>query len=188
MYEITLLIVGLSYQQSTGNIQNVLLPEYELVIESEFEHAASDNSTAETDEQSEQRRRDEAVRLESEQTGELAGVADADLMPFALGDQDASFARFRKRIAEDADQVLRYEHDGQPLWISDQHQLTAALVPSCERCGSRRAFEFQIMPQMLNTIKEPAFDWGIINVYTCLASCDTADAYVEEFCYKQDVQ
>lgn len=146
------------------------------------------NSIRESDEQAEERRRTEATRLEAEQTGELATVPDSDLMPFALGDQDVCFARFRKRIAANADQVLRYEHDGVPLWISGQHQLPAALVPPCDRCGSRRAFEFQIMPQMLNTIKEPAFDWGIINVYTCAASCDMSSAYVEEFCYKQDVQ
>lgn len=43
------------------------------------------------------------------------------------------------------------------------------------------------MPQLLNSLKSLNVDWGVIPIYTCENSCDTNDAYVPEFCYKQDI-
>lgn len=48
-------------------------------------------------------------------------------------------------------------------------------------------FYFQIMPQLLNSLKNDNLDWGIINVYTCEKSCDTKSKYVKEFIFKQDI-
>lgn len=84
-------------------------------------------------------------------------------------------------------QVLRFDRKGTPLWITDQNRLDAADVPNCERCGSKRVFEFQIMPQLLNHLKQPDLDWGIIAVHTCESSCATDVAYTPEFVYKQDI-
>lgn len=106
------------------------------------------------------------------------------------------------------DQVLRYDRGGDPLWVSDRYTLKADKVPNCDLCNSRRIFEFQvndcqsmtsrkyftnvgpftqIMPQMLNSIKEAAFDWGIINIYTCENNCNIGTGYVKEYCFKQDI-
>lgn len=46
---------------------------------------------------------------------------------------------------------------------------------------------FQIMPQMLNHLKDLTLDWGVINVYTCEMSCSTSSQYIREFVYKQDI-
>lgn len=175
-----------------------LLPEFELVIESEDagsdedddDDDNNDDKDDDDDDQSEQRRRTEADRLEAEHNaGELAGVSDSELAPFATGEQDAVFAKFRLRCDANGEQVLRYDRGGQPLWISGANQLDAERVPNCELCGGRRAFEFQIMPQMLNHLGEDALDWGIVNVYTCVGNCKVeGGAYAREFCYKQDVQ
>lgn len=162
-----------------------LLPEFELVIEAE--DTKSSKSGEETEEAAEERRRTEAARLETEQTGELSSLPEADLMQFAGTTKDPVFSKFQKRVNRHKDQVLRYDRGGDPLWISDRYTLKSDKVPNCDLCNSRRIFEFQIMPQMLNSIKEPAFDWGIINVYTCENNCNIGDGYVKEYCFKQDI-
>lgn len=43
------------------------------------------------------------------------------------------------------------------------------------------------MPQLLNSLNDLDVDWGVIAVYTCKQSCNTQDAYTEEYCYKQDI-
>lgn len=43
------------------------------------------------------------------------------------------------------------------------------------------------MPQLLNHLKRPDIDWGVIVVYTCEKSCDTNGEYAIEFVYKQDI-
>ena len=37
-----------------------------------------------------------------------------------------------------------------PLWIRSDYKLDDEKIPSCERCGAERRFEFQLMPQMLH--------------------------------------
>ena len=37
-----------------------------------------------------------------------------------------------------------------PLWIRSDYRPNDADIPSCERCGAERRFEFQLMPQMLH--------------------------------------
>nr|GEV16048.1 programmed cell death protein 2 [Tanacetum cinerariifolium] len=101
------------------------------------------------------------------------------------------WASFQKRIARAPDQVLRYSRDelAKPLWPMLSGQPSKADIPKCTSCGSPRAFEFQIMPQLLyyfdvkNEYK--SLDWATIVVYTCEASCDGSLAYQEEFAWVQ---
>ena len=61
-------------------------------------------------------------------------------------------------------------------------------VPKCEKCGEKRKFEMQIMPQLLHHLKQGKYDldWGILVVYTCPKSCgDGSKGYFEEFIYCQ---
>ena len=70
-------------------------------------------------------------------------------------------------------------------------------IPNCEICGSKRVFEFQIMPQLLSVLKldtslnEKSVDWGVLAVYTCENSCSSnengARVYKSEFIWKQDI-
>lgn len=44
-------------------------------------------------------------------------------------------------------------------------------MPACPRCGSPRQFEFQIMPQIFDVLKELMLvDWSTIAFYTCSGS------------------
>jgi len=70
----------------------------------------------------------------------------------------------------DPDQILRYvKHRSpaiEPLWMSEKcHPQT---IPACPRCGSPRLFEFQIMPQIFDILKELMLvDWSTLVFYTC---------------------
>ncbi|KAH0622471.1 hypothetical protein JD844_024815 [Phrynosoma platyrhinos] len=63
-------------------------------------------------------------------------------------------------------------------------------IPKC-LCGSKRVFEFQVMPQLLNHLKvdslEESIDWGILAIYTCAENCSLGSRYTEEFVWKQDI-
>lgn len=43
------------------------------------------------------------------------------------------------------------------------------------------------MPQLLNSLKNPDLDWGVIAIYTCEKSCNTNGEYADEFALKQDI-
>ncbi|GFE55636.1 programmed cell death [Babesia ovis] len=105
---------------------------------------------------------------------------------------DRSFERFCKRTTPN--DVLYYCRDGDPIWTSDRtSRLQCAQqgdpagatsdVPLCERCGGPRAFEFQVLPQMLSHLKGTRLDFGSVVVYTCAASCRLDGTYQQEFVY-----
>lgn len=48
-------------------------------------------------------------------------------------------------IRAQPEQVIRYERDGDPLWLSDKHVPSDKDIPGCEYCGKRRIFEFQVI-------------------------------------------
>lgn len=106
----------------------------------------SAESVNETDEQSESRRMKEYQELmQSGTVSDLSGVTEADLMPYAQNNvEDVAFGKFKKRIARNNDQVLRYHRGGEPLWISSKNVLNNDKIPSCEKCQSKRVFEFQV--------------------------------------------
>ncbi|XP_075720479.1 programmed cell death protein 2 isoform X2 [Rhinoderma darwinii] len=105
-------------------------------------------------------------------------------------EEDKAFSRFKKQISIEPDQVLRYCKGGEPLWISLQYVPAENDILNCE-CGAKRAFEFQVMPQLLNHLKvdslQKSIDWGVLAVYTCSANCKAETRYVQEFLWKQDV-
>lgn len=93
-------------------------------------------------------------------------------------EHDLTTVEFLARISRAPSQALRYERGGKPLWSSRKNRLRGD-PPRC-RCGSRRIFEFQLLPQLLYYLKVPeSNDFGSLVVYTCEASCDDFDG--EEF-------
>lgn len=42
------------------------------------------------------------------------------------------------------------EDDEGPLWLSSDHLPDESFPPKCQHCGAERAFEFQILPQMIH--------------------------------------
>ncbi|KAJ0797192.1 putative programmed cell death protein [Helianthus annuus] len=100
-----------------------------------------------------------------------------------------SWAYFTQRIARAPEQVLRYSRREKPLWPMLSGRPSKTDIPKCSSCGSDRAFEFQILPQLLYYFdvknESNSLDWATIAVYTCEASCDGSLAYEEEFCWVQ---
>uniref|UniRef100_A0A8D3C987 MYND-type domain-containing protein n=1 Tax=Scophthalmus maximus TaxID=52904 RepID=A0A8D3C987_SCOMX len=120
-----------------------------------------------------------------------SALAETDLEEMAMCEtQDNKvFQRFKKKIAQEPHQVLRYSRGGSPVWVSSQHIPSDQDIPPCT-CGAKRAFELQVMPQLLNSLcvdsTGASIDWGTLAIYTCSASCSHDDQYCQEFIWKQD--
>uniref|UniRef100_A0A131YHP9 Pre-rRNA-processing protein TSR4 n=1 Tax=Rhipicephalus appendiculatus TaxID=34631 RepID=A0A131YHP9_RHIAP len=158
-----------------------LFPEYELVTETE-DDACDDDEDCKTDEE---RLADYRQYLTSHPECSSGGGDLADLNKMAATCKDKAFWKFKMTIAKAPDQVLRYSLGGMPLLVASRGGPQS--VPCCS-CGSERQFEFQVLPQLLNSITEPAvdsLDWGTLLVYTCKASCD-GEPYREEYLWKQN--
>lgn len=171
--------------ESKSSLCEILFSEFEVVIEEEEQ---DDKVKQESEKEAEKRRLKEYEEMvKSGQAGAMMEMSDADLDEFAETKEDKTFGKFKKVIDGYDTQVLRYNRHGSPLWISDHGILNSSVVPNCSICKARRTFEFQIMPQMLNELKNYELDWGVIAVYTCEKDCDVNNQYVQEFCYKQDI-
>jgi len=136
---------------------------------------------------------------------DLAGVDDEEV--------EESFYAFQRRTSAHPQQALRYNRamHAEPLWAGTAGRPPPGMPPSCPRCGARRNFEFQLMPQLLCELEEHGYvesatslaasmlgpraaragapeapsdglDWGTVVVYTCSASCATAEGAVAEHC------
>lgn len=172
-------------ENSKAPLSEILFPEYEIDIE---EEEPLDDTKKESEKDAEIRRMKEYEALVKDgKAGAMTEISDKELDDFAESKEDKVFGRFKKNVEGYETQVIRYNRHGSPLWISDQGILNAAFVPNCEMCGSKRSFEFQIMPQMLNELKNYELDWGIIAIFTCDNDCDINGKYASEFCYKQDL-
>ncbi|XP_055838047.1 programmed cell death protein 2 [Episyrphus balteatus] len=174
------------------NIPTVSFPEFEVVIEADTSIADQcDHCT--DDEATEQSRLDEFQKLADEgKTGTMDEIPESELSKYATEDDenaDISFRHFKEQVAKNPSQILRYDIGGEPLWIADTAKTigTNIQIPPCPNCSAARHFEFQIMPQMLNYLKDDVIDWGVLAVYSCKNSCQPSTEYVREFIIKQDI-
>ena len=113
-------------------------------------------------------------------------------------DVDKVFQRFVDRLAHNPQQVLRYEFGGSPLLYSDRDGVGRMFtqeavsrrvcrmplsstggrghVPKCQRCGSLRVVEFQIMPHTIAVLEAneagvDGMEWGTMIVAVCSDDC-----------------
>lgn len=103
---------------------------------------------------------------------------------------DKTFQKFSDRIAQNPEQVLRYEFKGEPLLYSGTDDVASRFVvphgkpgavrgiPRCESCGAQRVFELQLVPGLIYELeKDEAMDldegmeWGTVIVGTCAKNC-----------------
>lgn len=141
------------------------------------------------------------VRAPAEPAASAAATASSD----AFVDED------EQDVDADAEPV------GAPLWTSVKHTPPHDVhrqprIPACEHCGAPRAYECQVLPQMIATVTPKAalsgwspagsdagssapritIDFGTIIVYTCTASCSppaTAPCpYLQEFVWVQPME
>ena len=128
---------------------------------------------------------------------------DAEIFESSI---DKVFQRFADRIAQNPQQVLRYEFRGAPVLYSatddvgkifhhDAHSRMATVrkgLPGCSNCGKTRAFELQLTPYAIFELEKDeagldGMEWGTIIVGVCEANCQAngvaADGtgYLEEW-------
>ncbi|DAZ92708.1 TPA: hypothetical protein N0F65_012833 [Lagenidium giganteum] len=166
-----------------------LINEYE---KSEMETILTNKSnTASTDGESNPFTDDSEIDISQKELNELTGAKSA---------QDKNYIRFLTRIALAKDQVLRYSRwqNDSVLWVHSEGALQQpGDIPNCPKCGGERAFEFQVLPQLLfylqvdrsctiSEIKEQTCDWGTLVISTCTKSCPLEKAYVEEHLFYQE--
>lgn len=108
---------------------------------------------------------------------------------------DKTFQKFSDRIAQNPEQILRYELKGEPLLYSGHDDVASRFVvphgkagairgiPRCDSCGAQRVFELQLMPGLIYELEkdeamdlEDGMEWGTILVGTCTNNCGEAGA------------
>ncbi|POW18221.1 hypothetical protein PSHT_06080 [Puccinia striiformis] len=110
---------------------------------------------------------------------------------------DDAFLLFQARISRAPDQILRYLRvktpEIEPLWANEMSpkQLDQSLANQriCNRCGTQRTAELQIIPTLLSSLNEPyqtdevidpisdlndGIDFGTIVIFTCPNSCPSS--------------
>lgn len=165
----------------------LLFPESELVTEPEEEE--KDTKEAEGEQEEEEGGGSSTQSVDCPSLAESLAETDLEEMAMHETEDNKVFQRFKKKIAPEPHQVIRYSRGGSPLWVSSQHIPSEQDIPQCT-CGAKRTFEFQVMPQLLNSLcvdsTGASIDWGTLAVYTCSVSCDHSDQYCPEFIWKQD--
>ncbi|GAB6019542.1 Programmed cell death protein 2 [Chamberlinius hualienensis] len=164
--------------------KSYLLPEFEIVSEPE------DYQVQEQRPEADRMRDYENYKQNINQEEETKDLDEKELELFAGKKSDQKFQEFKKRTSHNSEQVLRYEKNGSPLWVSSENIPQEDEIPKC-KCGAQRQFEFQILPQLLNHLGlddvGQSVDWGTLAIYTCSQNCETDDAaYYNEFIWKQD--
>lgn len=123
-----------------------LLDEFDLVTEPE---EIADSNLNKEDENDEARRLKEYEEFleknKKNSNDDLADVPDEEFEKYTSQiDDDKVFAKFKKRISNEPEQVIRFDRGGKPLWITTKNQLKETDIPLCDKCNGPRIFEFQV--------------------------------------------
>ncbi|XP_076034390.1 zinc finger protein RP-8 [Oratosquilla oratoria] len=170
-------------QNFTAKEGSFLFPEFEIEMEPE----ELENEPNPSEEQI-MKDYEDLLRTGNANNSSYDPEDEADLIKMATKETDKQFRKFRTRINQYPDQIIRYDRGGEPLWVSSDNKPKD--IPQCPLCGEQKQFEFQIMPQLLVHLKADStgrsIDWGTVLVYSCSQSCQQDKGYVEESVYKQD--
>ncbi|KAI6180033.1 VMA21-like domain protein [Aphelenchoides besseyi] len=150
----------------------------------------------------EQKQHEELKKLVAEMQikNQNEDIKDADLLESLDERVDHAYKRFCCLNQRRPSQLIRYALGAQPLSATDYSPVPSLhdnltnpklMVPNCERCGSKRVFELQLMPHLLTLMEVDApgasVDWATVFIYTCERSCDLNNAgFTFEFAWKQD--
>ncbi len=151
-----------------------------------------------------------SARVETNGESSSSGGGGEDKALFE-STMDKTFQRFADRLAQNPEQVLRYEFGGQPLLYSKDDAVGKLLAPAqeakvhtqsgtsskskmtaCTNCGAARVFEVQLTPHAITELEadEVAIDgmeWGTVIVGVCSSDCQERGrgqgevGYVEEW-------
>ncbi|XP_008187026.1 programmed cell death protein 2 [Acyrthosiphon pisum] len=168
----------------------VVLPEH--IINEESDEGSENASLNSEDDDSDYSENSDEAQIPKGSLQDMDGLDEALLEMAYGGDKDDEyFEKFKKSISSVPEQIIRYNRLESPLWICTKRIPEAHDIPSCQYCGKQRSFEFQVMPQMLYYLKLPesstkeSFNFGILAVYTCPASCEAGQKYKKEFLWEQ---
>ena len=68
--------------------------------------------------------------------------------------------------------------------------IDATKIPRCEKCGSQRIFELQLMPALMQSLlvkgSSHNLDVGTVIIYTCSGSCWSGTTCVEHIMVQHD--
>jgi pre-rRNA-processing protein TSR4 len=143
--------------------RGIYTPMYELVVEEEEYDDESDNDDDDGNVDTVVPAGDQPEPNSEKEDDPDAYLEQADLNAALLGrdgttaisqserDDEVVYEKFRDRIADDKNQVLRYGGDD-VLWMTAQYPTTTN-IPPCDHCGQPRQYEFQLMPQLLHYLK-----------------------------------
>lgn len=136
-----------------------------------------------------------------EGSGSGGGKEDKDVYESTI---DKTFQKFADRLAQNPEQVIRYEFKGSPLLYSkkdavgkllggkgDAKVTTGSGMPRCSNCGAGRCFEVQLTPHVIMELESEessldGMEWGTIIVGVCERDCmakgvNSGVGYVEEW-------
>lgn len=118
---------------------------------------------------------------------------------------DKGFQKFADRLAQNPEQVLRYEYRGQPLLYARNDSVgnalyisharnggvsTSSRIPRC-KCGADRVFEMQLTPHAITELEvnETGLDgmeWGTIILMVCANDCVPNDTESGKVGYSEE--
>lgn len=95
--------------------------------------------------------------------------------------------KFSKRLLDCPYQCVRYSWTGSPILNRSDVNISATF---CEACGAERVFELQLMPALVNFLRDDRgkcdIDIGTVLIYTCGANCDSQQVATEHFVVLED--
>ncbi|KAF4442117.1 hypothetical protein F53441_11820 [Fusarium austroafricanum] len=108
---------------------------------------------------------------------------------------DATFQKFADRLAQNPEQVIRYEFAGAPLLYSKKDAVGEAVnkgaLPRCSNCTARRVSEVQLTPNAIAELEADdmsleGMEWGTIIVGVCEKDCSPRGTPVGEVGYLEE--
>jgi len=149
-------------------------------------------------------------------TSSNGGSSSAEDKQLFESSMDTTFQRFADRLAQNPEQVLRYEFGGAPLLYAaddavgrllDPHSRAAgsarvavlgasaagvSRAPRCAGCGAERAFEVQLVPHAITVLEEEedvgleGMDWGTVILGVCSKDCSADGCPPGEVSYLEE--
>lgn len=121
----------------------------------------------------------ENVRMEDADAPETISALDREAFESSM---DPTFQKFADRLAQNPDQVIRYEFGGEPLLytkvdaVGKMFSGTQNAMPPCANCGAKRTFEVQLTPNAIAELEADdmgleGMEWGTIIVGVCEKDC-----------------
>lgn len=138
--------------------------------------------------------------MDVESSSSASGPGSDNIKDVFESSMDKTFQRFADRLAQNPEQILRYEFGAQPLLYArtdrvgkllaqgDEHakvKVSTSVatdaevlpkIPRCENCGAGRCFELQLTPHAIAELEADeltldGMDWGTIILAVCSRDC-----------------